>query len=391
MKQIISRCIQICLIVAAFFWIYSSSITQSFINSFDNGNDCVPSTLVTEEQRQNVSRFLITKIEQQNDIVNTKIEKGDFDAYDYFKHIKYLDSLEQTTEFQYLVRQGPDYSRLHYLANPSMGNSIFKRFNDLVRSRKISSEEIEDARDSVMGTKKSDPITWAEVSTSLTTLARKIFNNYLFFGFLILFLSLNKIWRNPLNESLFDPRNRKQFICDLLIWPIRLWFWFKGEVTIRQYGDKPLRALSKKEKDLLDLYVRNLGRVSMSKYFYQRNIKIQRSFFVSMLILVFCSSFVKVLAYNTPLGTRTDIAHVVYDNGPPDWCDSCDTGVCCVEDYQQTYAIFHYLQEDNIGLLISVMVKHVYRYFFLIKEVYLDTLWNPPKNSEVNFVKNLNF
>lgn len=149
---------------------------------------------------------------------------------------------------------------------------------------------------------------------------------YLLWMPFVALLSLLRVWRDPKEERVLDPRRWGSFLLRLPRYP---WYWLKhalGEAVVRQYLKKgqALESLTPEDKVLVQRFVKGFLKIrSLRQIKRQQGFRRQRSLGVALgcTLLLICLPRI-VISQNLVL--QGDASHVVLsqggehcDNGPP--------------------------------------------------------------------------
>ena len=372
MKQIISRMIQICLIVVAVWWVINPMVR--FMNENQEPEKEIIDLKLSQQEREVLQADILVCYQEY--VSNTKLalkQGGVFGGRGYFKTLNYKDSLFVSNEVKYLL----DYNHFAIFQIDGIERGLVNSFYDEMRIENITRDELEEARILVFGKPtKSAPITLRD----FYTLIIKLLNFYLFLGLLIFLGSINRVLRNSDNDALFDPRDKLKFLFHLFIWPVRLGLWIRGNIVVRQYGTK-LRVLNEKEKELISNFVNGVkGYTDLHSYYERRGLVTRRSFLMATLFFVL-AVIPFGFASTTPLASHLVKITVVEskEDPPPDIVQyELEHNYVKVYLYEKSLLISNIFQ-----VFFDDLVMHNFAYLVFPKKIYQEVPWKPPKNVRI--------
>ena len=368
MKQIISRMIQICLIVLAIWW-----VIKPVIKVYDENQKPKKEIIdlkLSEQEREVLQADILVCYRRH--IFDTKrlLKKGGVLASkNYFETLSYTDSLLVSNEVQYLLK----YELLLYFKINRIKDGLVNSFYDEVRVKNITRDESKEARILVYGKPvRSESITLS----SFYGLFMKLLNSYLFLGLLIFIGSINRVLRNSDNDALFDPRDKLKFLLHLFIWPIRLCLWIRGNIIVHQYGTK-LRVLNEQEKELVANFVNGVkGYTDLHSYFERRGLVTRRSFLMATLFFILAVIPIGFTSAPSLVSNPVNVTVVeMKEDPPPDFIQ-----YKLEHNFVKAYLYEKPLLINNIFQV--VLRQATSRFMCLIYPQMLskDPTWRPPEN-----------
>ncbi len=371
MKQIISRLIQICVILAGLWYLQVPKACTWLASDFSEREkvlEVIESKYALQDQERlarETTQLCIEKVRQAKE----KLESTNNPDY-YFEAIHVVDSLIRLDYMKTGIG-----SRFVLKADHAK-ESLFQIFHEKVSSMEIDAHAVNSSRDKFLPQKKTQDFSQEEIYSFLKTAGKEIFLGYLFFGLLIIIGSINRVWRNRCNDALFDPRERRDFWFGILAWPLRIFLWLRGEVEIRRYRNDVFTLLNKEEKTLVKKYIQSFGRFSLGEFFKHQGISVKHSFLYALLGCVMGIFVFSIEVYPHEKKEKEKTSITSYHHGPP---------IAKEPLSKSLNDIWKGMYKQEKTVLREKSIQH-FVYTFSYKEIFQKVPWHPPQMFRVIYL-----